>query len=198
MRKTKPNAIANLSDDDREGWSDEDYIIQAITNPDFNEELNDRRAKLLDRCRTIDNLRTRENKTTNYLIGHLVAKYGISRSQAYKDIASMYRIFGETGKLDKNYELRYLKEKSYQNIAIAFATNDSKLITKALLAHRTITGQDKDELPFDMSKIEPSTIVFNIDPTTTALIQLLLSKGSVNLNDLIPFTDFELVQQDAK
>lgn len=165
-------------------YREADMIIEFLTNSD-DVHLSETQKRKLERYVEIHNLRKRYN-TKKQVVAIIRKLYNVSEQCVYKDIINTEYIFGKTEKPSLDYERNFLIECSIKNIRIAFESNDSEIISKALLVHTKITGIDKEitEKP-DFSKLQASITNINVPNEYLQLFQELIKNGTLNLNDYV-------------
>lgn len=161
-----------------------DQIVAYLQTKDV--DLPEALKTKLERYEFIRDLRGKFSRNSD-IIPMVRTKFGISKTQAYKDIHEMEYIFGKSEKSNKDFERAFLLECSRKNIQIAFNSKNTEVITKALLAHAKISGVDTDDgdLP-DYSKLEQHNYYINLPDQYIQIIQQLGGSGAVNLDRLIP------------
>lgn len=168
------------------GFREADKIIAYLEDPTGNYDLNKTLRDKLDYYRMIYNLKL-EHKTDKHIMGVLYTIHGLKEKAARKHIRETEYVFSKVVKVNKAFEKAYMLEASRKNMQLAFATKKVDLISKALVVHQKIVGEDEDEsmLP-DFSKFEAHTYNMVIPKEIIELVQGLMSQGAINLSDVIP------------
>lgn len=201
MKNRKPTKQHRLLNEVKvlKEFREADKIISYLENPDSKTELTKKLQKQLDLYRVIYSQKA-SYKTNLQIVGYLKDMYPDmnDRKARYAIVETEY-IYGKVLKVNHVYEIAYLLEASRKNMQLAMATKDVNKITKAILAHKEILGEEIDEskLP-DFSKWEANQYNFVLPPELTKLLQGMLLTGAIDLSEVIPSKMIERAMDDIE
>lgn len=167
-----------------------DKIIRYLLNPEDPDcDLTESLKKKFDILKSVHSFRMRYYRKTD-VIKILQELHNVSERQAYNYMQECEYVFGSTEGVHKAYERNFLLECSRKNIELSMNSRKPDLITKALMAHYRLCGLDEViiDMP-DFSALEPNNYTITLPPAQQVMLQGLLTKGLVNLNDVIPHQD---------
>ena len=135
-----------------------DKIIAYLRDPESGVDLNKTLQNKLDLYVQIYNLKLEFNDNKHILGILKKTKPELTDRKARTAISETEYIFGKVNRVDMAFEKAFLIEASRKNLKLAFASEDTTKISKALEAHKKIIGEeiDESELP-DFSKLQPHT-----------------------------------------
>lgn len=110
--------------------------------------------------------------------------FGISESTAHRDVRSAIKLFGDVNKSDKQGLRNLLFEYSMKAFNMAVRTKNIDQMNKAIANMIKVKGLDLEDpdIP-DFSKLVPHTYNINLPDNILRGLQLLFTKGDVNLSD---------------
>ena len=122
----------------------------------------------------------------------LMEKYDISRAQAYRDLRSAERLFGNVMKADRDGALAILYEYSHKYLLMAVKAKDLKAMGKALELMGKYAEIDKDQgINFNPEKLENKPDKISIPKEVAQAIATHLKAGVLDFNELAVDVDFE-------
>lgn len=177
-----------------------DNIIRYLTNPqDDSVDLSDKEKKKFDILKEIQGYRLRYQRKSEIL--NIIKKtHGLKDSYAYQLMNDCEYIFGSLNGINKMYERQWLLEASRKNIELAMNSRKSEVISKALREHYIICGLSEVNIDLpDFSALEPNNYVISLPDNQQKMLMALLSKGFVNVADLIPSANvtFDITAKDV-
>lgn len=168
-------------------YTQADNIIRYLTSPDDNTvALTEREKKRLDILKEIHGYRMRYSTKTD-IINIIKKVHNLQQSQCYALVKECEYVFGTLDTVSKDYERNFLLECSRKNIQIAFASNKSADISRALKEHYMICGLNEVtvEMP-DFSALEANVYNIVIPEDQKAMLMHMLGKGFFKGSDLVP------------
>lgn len=178
-----------------------DKILRYMLQPDDESiELTDIEKRRYDILKFTHAQRMRFNRKAD-IVKMLCHMYEIKDRQAYNYINEAEYVFSSLEDVNKDYERNYIISHSIKNIEIAMASRNSDYITKALLAHYRFCGLNEINIDMpDFSALEPSKINISLPTSQIKMLELLMSKGSLDFGMLIPHQEvtFDVDHEEIK
>lgn len=115
----------------------------------------------------------------------LMEKYNISRAQAYRDLKTGERLFGNVMKADRDGSLAILLEYSHKYLLMAVKAKDLKAIGKALELMGKYSEVDKENsIHFNPEKLEDKPVRMSVPKEAVNAILAALDGGVLDFNNL--------------
>jgi len=126
--------------------------------------------------------------------------FGVSRTQAYRDIQHTQFIFGSNKKANKEFKRHMAEQMALKTFNIAKDKNDAKAMASATRAYIEATGCNLNDpdIP-DFEKLKPNIYPILLHKKADALLdQLIASPGSIDLSNMknIEYAEFEEVPKE--
>lgn len=170
---------------DFEEFKDADKIISYLQDPDHETEIPKKLQIKLDQYKLIHSLRMRYKKHSQ-IVNKLKVYYTLNTRQAQTLVADAEYVFGKVLRIDRDFEKAFLIEMSRQSIQHAMASKNSDKISRALITHKELLGEEDDsDLP-DFSEFEPRQYTIQLPKGLPEQLMELFQSGAIDLSKAIP------------
>lgn len=164
-----------------------DAIIESYRDKDF--QLSPEQEEIKKRCKMAWSMLA-SGKLRSEAVDVMMQEFGISESQAYRDIQASFRVYGNVLKADKEGWRQILIDMSLKMFQKAEEAKDYEAMGRAILRLSKITGIDKED-GFDPSMLEGHVYKIGLPSDMKKLFKQLYESGAINLDDIIPTVDIE-------